>query len=251
MPFCFGYLDDILTFSHSEIEHREHLNSVFQRFFDYGIVINPNKCVLGVSEVTFLGYVVSSSGCCPIPDKVSAIQTFPRPSTVRQLHQFLGMLNFYRRHLPHAAAIQSPLNAILAGPKVKGSTPVQWTPKLISVFDECKTALSNSTLLTHPNTSAPLALFVDASQYALDAALQQNSKQFWEPLAFFSKKFNPSQQKWSTYDREIYAIYEAVKYFRPMLEARHFIIFTDHKPLTFAFSQKNGKCSPHVATSIS
>jgi len=111
------------------------------------------------------------------------------------------MLNFYRRHLPHAAAIQSPLNAILAGPKVKGSTPVQRAPHLISVLDDCKTALSNATLLAHPNTSAPSALFVDASQYALGAALQQNSKQSWEPLAFFSKKFNPSQQKWCIYDR--------------------------------------------------
>jgi len=110
--FYFGYLDDILIFSHSETEHREHLNSVVQRFSDYGIVINQKKCVLGVSEVTFLGYVVSSSGCCPIPDKVNAIQTFPRPSTVRQLRQFLGMQNFYRRHLSHSAAIQSPLNAI-------------------------------------------------------------------------------------------------------------------------------------------
>lgn len=163
---------------------------------------------------------------------------------VRQLRQFLGMLNFYQRHLPHAATIQSPLYAILGGPKVKGSTPVQWTSQLISAFDDCKTALSNATLLTHPNTSAPIALFVDASQYAIGAALQQQSQQFWEPLAFFSKKFNPSQQKWSIYDRELYAIYEAIKYFRPMLEARHFTIFTDHKPITYAFFQRNDKCSP-------
>lgn len=244
LPFCFGYLDDILVFSRNENEHQEHLRTVFQRFSDYGIVVNQSKCVLGVSEVIFLGYVVTSSGCRPTSDKVKAIQTFPQPSTVRQLRQFLGMLNFYRRHLPHAADIQSPLNAILAGPKVKGSTPVQWTSQLISAFNDCKTALSNATLLAHPNTSVSLALFVDASQYAIGASLQQQSQQSWEPLAFFSKKLNPSQHKWSTYDRELYAIYEAIKYFRPMLEARHFTIFTDHKPLTFAFAQKNDKCSP-------
>jgi hypothetical protein len=66
----------------------------------------------------------------------------------------------------------------------------------------------------------------------------------WQPLAFFSKKLNPTQQKYSAYDRELLAAYKAVKYFRHMLEARHFIIFTDHKPITDAFQQKRDKCSP-------
>ena len=53
-----------------------------------------------------------------------------------------------------------------------------------------------------------------------------------------------AQEKYSAYERELLAIYEAVKYFRHMLEARHFLIFTDHKPLTYAFSQKQDKCTP-------
>lgn len=107
--------------------------------------------MLGVSEVTFLGYVVSSSGYCPIQDKVNAIQTFARPSTFRQFRQFLEMLNFYCRHLSHAAAIQAPLNAILAGLKVKASISVQWTSQLISAFG--KSALFKNTLLAHPNNT--------------------------------------------------------------------------------------------------
>jgi hypothetical protein len=63
-------------------------------------------------------------------------------------------------------------------------------------------------------------------------------------LAFFSKKLNPAQQKYSAYDRELLAVYEAVKHFRHMLEARQFIIFTYHKPITYAFQQKRDKCSP-------
>jgi hypothetical protein len=62
-------------------------------------------------------------------------------------------------------------------------------------------------------------------------------------LAFFSKKLNPAQQKYSAYDRELLAVYEAVKHFRHMLEARHFIIFADHKPITYGFQQKRDKCS--------
>jgi hypothetical protein len=51
------------------------------------------------------------------------------------------------------------------------------------------------------------------------------------------KKLNPAQQKYSAYDRELLAIYEAVKHFRHILEARHFTIFTDHKHITYAFSR--------------
>jgi cleavage and polyadenylation specificity factor subunit 1 len=78
----------------------------------------------------------------------------------------------------------------------------------------------------------------------MGAVLQQRVDNAWQPLAFLCKKLNPAQQKHSAYDRELLAVYEAVKHFRHMLEARHFIIFTDHKPITYAFQLKRDKCSP-------
>jgi cleavage and polyadenylation specificity factor subunit 1 len=83
-----------------------------------------------------------------------------------------------------------------------------------------------------------------ASTTAMGAVLQQRVQCVWQPLTFFSRKLSPVQQKYSAYDRELHAIYEAVRYFRHMLEAQHFTILTDHKPLTFTFHQKRGKCSP-------
>jgi hypothetical protein len=78
----------------------------------------------------------------------------------------------------------------------------------------------------------------------MGAVLQQRVDNAWQPLAFFSKKLNPAQQKYSAYGRELLAVYEAAKHFRHMLETRHFIIFTDHKPITYTFQQKRDKCSP-------
>jgi cleavage and polyadenylation specificity factor subunit 1 len=78
----------------------------------------------------------------------------------------------------------------------------------------------------------------------MDSVLQQRVQDFWQPPAFFSKKLSPAQQKYSAYDRELLAIYEAVRYFRYMLEPRHFTILTDHKPLTYTFYQKKYKGSP-------
>jgi cleavage and polyadenylation specificity factor subunit 1 len=77
----------------------------------------------------------------------------------------------------------------------------------------------------------------------MGAVLKHWVKNAWQTLAF-SKKFNPAKQKYSAYNRELLAIYEAVKHSRHMLEARHFAIFTDHKPSTYAFQQKWDKCSP-------
>jgi hypothetical protein len=105
-------------------------------------------------------------------------------------------------------------------------------------------SLSLATLLAHLDTTAPFALVTDASTSAIGAALQQHVQNAWQPLAFFSKTLNPAQQKYSEYDRKLLAIYEAVNHIRHMLEGLHFTIFTDHKPITYAFQQKRDKCSP-------
>jgi cleavage and polyadenylation specificity factor subunit 1 len=74
--------------------------------------------------------------------------------------------------------------------------------------------------------------------------LQQYVKNIWQPIASFSKKLSPAQQKYSAYGRELLGIYEAVKHFRHMPEARHFTNFTNHKSITYAFQQNRDKCSP-------
>jgi len=86
---------------------------------------------------------------------------------------------------------------------------------------------------------------MDASTTAMGAVLQQRVQGGWQPLAFFSQKLSPAQQKYSACDWELLAIYEAVKYFHHMLKAWNFTVLMDHKPLTFAFHQKRDKCSPH------
>ncbi|KAG6448445.1 hypothetical protein O3G_MSEX005483 [Manduca sexta] len=243
LDFVFCYLDDFLVFSRDLKQHEEHLRIIFGRLKDYGMVINTSKCVFGAEEVTFLGYSISERGSRPLDAKVQTIKDFPVPKNVRQLRAFLGMLNFYRRFLPHAAQVQAPLHALLTG-SVKGSHPIELTGDALVAFEACKESLSNAALLAHPDCTAKLALVTDASDKAIGAVLQQLKDDSWQPLAFFSQKLSPSQVKYSPYDRELLAIYEAVKYFRHMLEARHFVVYTDHKPISFAFHERKKNCSP-------
>jgi cleavage and polyadenylation specificity factor subunit 1 len=119
--FCFAYIDDILMYSCSPQEHKQHLRTLFKLLQAYGILLNPGKCVFRATEVTFLGYRSSGKGLQPLPDRVADLQACPPPQTTHHLRRFLGMLNFYRHFLPHTAATQAPLHALFTSPRMKGS----------------------------------------------------------------------------------------------------------------------------------
>jgi cleavage and polyadenylation specificity factor subunit 1 len=187
--------------------------------------------------MSLLGYETSPHGSQPLAERIADLQACPPPKTVSQLRLFLGMLNFYRRFLPHAASIQAPLHEVFSGPRFKGSHPVPRTPALHTAFDECKASLSQAALLAHPESTTPLTLVTDGRRPPT-----KGSSCLAAPR--LRQEAQPCATIYSTYDRELLAIYEAVRHFRHMLEARHFTILTDHKRLTFAFQKKKENCSP-------
>nr|VZI39486.1 unnamed protein product [Spirometra erinaceieuropaei] len=217
LPFVYAYIDDLLVASRNAEEHKKHLALVFDRLDQFGVVINPSKCVLGVPFLDFLGHHVDAQGLRLLSSK-------------RQLQRFLGMVNFYRRFLPNCADLMLPLTNLLSGPK----GPLELRGHALTAFERIKTSLADATLLTHPAPEAPLSLLVDASTVAVGAVLQQHINDSTRSLTFFSKKLSPAETRYSKFGRELLAIYLAVKHFRHFLEGRDFTIFTDHKPLTFA-----------------
>ena len=107
--FAYVYVDDIFVASSSVDEHRQHLRQLFRKLADYGLVFNPQKCVLGQSSLEFLGHHVTSSGVQPLQSRVESIAAFPRPRSTKSLHTYLGMLNSYMCFVPHAASMLLPL----------------------------------------------------------------------------------------------------------------------------------------------
>lgn len=152
------------------------------------------------------------------------------------------MLNFYRRFIPRAARALTPLTTLLKGPK--NNAVIAWTTETSQSFEEAKAILSNATLLAHPRAAALLVIFVDASDTGIGAVLQEYDDETWLPLTFFSQKLNKAQSQYSTYDRELLAAYSAIKRFRHNVEGRQFTLYTDHKPLIYAFQQKPERATP-------
>ncbi|CAH8572586.1 unnamed protein product [Heterobilharzia americana] len=240
LPFVSAYIDDLIVASASETEHLQHLRTLFERLREYGITINPQKCEFGKESLQFLGHIVNANGVKPVPQEVDAIREYPVPDSFRKLRRFLGLINFYRRFIPKCAEVAQPLTDLLQG----RAKVFHMTQAAHDAFDKLKLALSSETLLSRRDSEAPLAIMTDASNVAVGAVLQQFVHGQWEPLSFFSKRLNASQSRYSTFGRELLAIYLAIKHFRYMLEGYSFIVFTDHKPLTKAIDAKHDNYSP-------
>ncbi len=238
LDFAFPYLDDIFVFSRGEREHTGHLGEVFARLRAARLTANPDKCVLAQPSIDFLGHLVNAAGITPLPGRVAAIATHPRPVTVKDLQNFLGVINFYRKFVPAAAEMLRPLtDALKNSPAAKAV--IEWTAERRAAFQAARSALGNATHLAYPKQEAEIALMVDASANHVGAALQQRASPAapWEPLGFFSKKLDPAQTRYSAYDRELLACVSGIRHFRFMVEGRRFTLYTDHKPLTFALAK--------------
>ena len=243
LPFVFTYIDDFLIYSKTMEEHRKHLKIILERLKNFKMSVNIDKCEFGKTELNFLGFIVNTKGIKPSPEKVTVILNLEKPKTVRDLQRFLGMINFYRSLLPNIAAFQESLNGFQRGSPPKNKKLV-WNEQQTKDFEEIKNLIANAALLAHPSPDADICLFVDASESSIGGVVQQFINNKWEPLGFYSKSLSIAQRKYSTYDRELLAIYKSIKHFKYLLEGRNFKIFTDHKPLCYAFTKKIDSFSP-------
>ena len=235
IPRVYVYIDDILVASESEAQHLDDLDNVFKTLAANGMVIQRAKCVLGKPSLEFLGYSVDQNGITPLPEKVAAIRATTRPTTVKELQRFLGMVGYYRKFLPRAAVHLFHLFEALKGKPKK----LEWTQDCQKSFDETKEALAQASMLFHPRKGSQLALTTDASNLAVGGVLEQRGPKGWEPIAFYSSKLEPHQRNWPPYDRELLGCFKSVRHFRHMIEGRKFTLYTDHASLVPSMTKKS------------
>ena len=223
------YLDDLLVISKTFQEHLSTVDSVLATLQENGLKIKPSKCQLFQDKVKFLGHVISADGLGPLEENVKAVQEYPSPRTIKSVQRFMGMVNFYRRFIPKCSTISKPLTALLSTKKLV------WTEKCQEAFDALKSALTNPPVLGFPDfeSNEPLNLHTDASQFGAGACLSQKQDGGDRVIAFISTTFNEAEVRYSVLDKELAAIRWAIKRLKPFLWGRHFIVHTDHKPLSY------------------
>ena len=178
---------------------------------------------------------MSPKGISLLASKVKAKSQLSLPKTVKNLRQFLGVINYYRRFIPAAAEKLLILTELTKGSSANSSKVIWWTEDVKAAFQNIKKEMENLTLLNHSLPRTRTVLSTDASTTAVGGVLQQEIDDELRPIAFFSKGIYPHQQKYSTYDRELLAIFLTIQHFAYFLEGREFIIKTDHRPLLSSF----------------
>ena len=161
----------------------------------------------------------------PMKKKVNAILKMERPKNRTQIRSFIGAVNYYKSLWPRQAHFMKPLTA-LTSKKVD----FQWGPDQQQAFDTLKSIMAEDFLNAYPNYNQRFEIYTDASNYQLGAAIIQNGR----PVAYWSRSLQPTQQKYTTTEKELLAIILCLKEYEKILYgAKQIKVFTDHKNLTF------------------
>ena len=230
----FVYIDDILVYSDSVEDHKDHLQQVFDRLRQHGLRLKPSKCAFGLPEVKVLGYVLSAEGVTADPDKVSTIVDLPQPRSVRDIRSFLGMTGYYRHCMPEYARVAEPLLDL-----TRKHSQFKWSDKCTEGFQKLKDLLVSSYVMAAPDTTLPYKLYTDACDYSVGAILVQEHEDGVERVIhYLSHALSPAQRRWAVIEREAYAVIYAIQKLRPYLYGSRFTIYTDHKPLKSLFTKE-------------
>ena len=197
---------------------------------------NSKKCVFGVQEVEYLGFILKNNTLLVDPRKIEAVKAWETPTCKKDVRSFLGMVNFYRRFIKNCAHIAKPLTALTK------DVPFQWDNNADQAFQELKNCLVSAPVLRAFDPKNPIVITTDASKFALGAVLEQEFPDGKHPIAYLSKTLNAAEQNYAPHNSEMLGIVYAVTSWHCYLHGRKFIVQTDHDPLKHFFTQS--KLSP-------
>ena len=190
--------------------------------------MKPSKCHFAHREVKYLGHIVSEHGIKPDADKVKVVTDYSVSKSVKELKQFLGLSNYYRRFIQNYAQIAEPLHKMLR----KTKHPFQWNASGQEAFDTLKHKLTTSPILAYPIFIQPFIVYSDASETAIGGILGQIQNNRDVVICYWCRQLTKAERNYSTVEREALAAISAIKEFYPYLYGFQFKLITDHNPLT-------------------
>ena len=200
--FVVVFVDDILIYSQSEWEHEYHLRIVLQLLRDHQLYAKFSKCEFWLTEMRFLGHMVSASGVSVDPDKVEAVMSWERPKSVFEIRSFLGLAGYYRRFIEDFSRIAAPMTRL-----TRKEVKFEWDDRCEEAFQELKRRLTSAPILIVPDRGQGYTVYCDASTARLGCVLMQSGR----VVAYGSRQLKNHKQNYPTHDMGLAAVVFALK----------------------------------------
>jgi hypothetical protein len=200
---------------------------------EYNITLHPDKAKIGFTELEYVGHVITQKWMGMSDAKINKILDFPLPKKGKQLKSFLGLANYFREHIQNYASLSYPLHQLILDYDNVRHKPIHWTVEAVRQYETLREAISKCPKLYFMVDDAPTFLDTDASDYGIGAYLYQTIEGEKKPIAFLSKTMSKVQQRWSTIEKECYAIWYALRQWEFLLRDIFFTIRTDHRNLKY------------------
>ncbi|WVZ51260.1 hypothetical protein U9M48_002419 [Paspalum notatum var. saurae] len=218
--FVVVFIDDILIYSKSEEEHKQHLRIVLNRLREHKLYAKFSKCAFWLKEVSFLGHILSEKGVAVDPSKVKDVLNWKQPETVTEIQSFLGLVGYYRRFIKDFSKTVKPMTSLTK-------------KECEEAFQTLKKLLTSALVLAQPDVTKPFDVYCDASSNGLGCVLMQEGR----VIAYASRQLRKHEANYRTHDLELAIIVHALKIWRHYLLGNTCHIYTDHKSLKYILTQ--------------
>ena len=189
-----------------------------------------SKCEFWITEVRFLGHVISASRVSVDLEKVEAVMNWERSRSVFEILSFLGLAGYYNRIIQYFSRLAAPMMRL-----IRKEVKFEWNDLCEKAFQELKMRLTSSPILIVPDRGQGYIVYCDASKYGLGCVLMQ----FGMVMAYGSRQLKNHKHSYPTHDMELAAIVFTLKIWRHYLYGEQFEVFLDHKSLKYIFIQRD------------
>ena len=238
--YCHVYLDDILIATTDFDTQLNIVDMVLSALIKANLKLCAKKCIFAQPKINFLGFQLTASGIQLADKHIKALLTFPTPQSRSQLKTYLGLVSYFRMHIPHRGKLIEPFSNLL-----KKDSEFKWTEDHQTNFNQINNILTSNPVLLYPDFDKLFILITDASSIALGAVLCQFKDKVLHPVGYTGRTTTSVERRYDASNLEALAVIFAVKYFHVYLKSKPFEIWTDHAALLKIF-KGNKELSPKL-----
>ncbi|WVZ97250.1 LOW QUALITY PROTEIN: hypothetical protein U9M48_042800 [Paspalum notatum var. saurae] len=187
----FVFIDDILIYSKSEEEHKEHLRIVLTRLREHKLYAKFSKCAFWLKEVSFLGHILSEKGVAVDPSKVRDVLNWKQPEI------FPWFSSYYRRFIKDFSKTAKPMTSL-----TKKNAKYVWSSNYEEAFQTLKKLLTSAPVLAQPDVTKSFDVYCDAFGNGLGCVLIQEGR----VIAYASRQLRKHEANYLTHDLELAAV---------------------------------------------